>query len=279
MKHFFKPFFSLLLAGAVFLLALPFVALIALVQTLDEKFARVYVVNQNYPTLEQFTANMVTQLGKIELIRQPLYDYILYPTAGSAAPLAFFSVPQGGGLSSSSGNVANPKGLADTNMQLAGQLPAPQAFWVEGIEVDLQPGSSAAASTFISQVPSAFAAANAATVQAGENDVSNVLGGGVLQLNISNKPYFQEGPLYRFPPRSALALDAALASTSATAGEVVKAKLRCVGDPNRLDPGLGLMTSQFFGVTITFPTAIATPSGFNGRIGVILNGWLFRPVQ
>lgn len=244
-----------------------------------ERFLQSNLLPQQYPTLDQFAANMVTQIGKVELIRQPLYDFQLYPTAGSAAPFNFFSVPQGQGISSSTGNVANPKGLSDTNMQLAGTLPAPQAYWLEGIEVDFQPGSSAAANTFVSQIPTQFAAANAATVQSGENDASNVYGGGVVQLNISNKPYYQEGPLYRFPSRTALALDAAIGTTSATAGALTKAKIRNVGEPNRLDPGLALLTSQFFGVTITFPTAIATPSGFNGRIGVILTGWLFRPVQ
>lgn len=233
---------------------------------------------QNYPSLQQFARNIVTQQGKVEIIRQPLYDYILYPTAGSAAPLLFFTTPMGGGISSSQGNAANAKGISDTNLQQAGLLPSPQAYWVEGIEVDVQPGSSAVANTYAVQVPAAFAVAAAATVQAGTTDVNAILSGGVLDLRISNKSYYQDGPLYKFPPTKYFALDAAVATTSGTVGEVVKEKLRACGAPVMLDPGLGIAPMQSFGVSITYPTAIATPTN-NARIGVILTGWLFRPVQ
>lgn len=236
-------------------------------------------MNQKYPTLKQFAAHLVTVMGKVEVVRQPLYDYNLYPTAGSTQPFLFFSVPAGQGISSSSGNAANPKGLADTNMQNAGLLPTPQAFWCDGIQFDFQPGSVATANTYTIQPPVASVAAAAATVQAGENDVSNVLSGGVLSLSISNKIYYQEGPLFRFPPSTSFKLDAAVASNSATAVESLKAKLAARGDPVKIDPGLGIMSTQAFGVQIQFPAAIATPSGFNARMGVMLTGWLFRPVQ
>lgn len=236
-------------------------------------------VNQQYPTLQQFAANLTATLGKVEVIRQPLYDYILYPTAGSAAPLQFFAIPIGQGVSSSSGNVANPKGLADTNMQLQGQLAAPQAFWCDGIEVDFQPGSSAAANTFVTQNPTIFNAAAAAAVQAGELDSNAVLSGGFLDFQISNKSYYTEGPLYRFPPKAALALESAVTATVAAGTVYGKAKIRALGDPVQLNPGFGIMSSQAFNCRVTYPTAIATPSGFNGRIGVVLNGWTFRPVQ
>lgn len=237
------------------------------------------MLNQQFPNLENFADHIVAVLGKVEVIRQPLYDYVLYPTAGSAQPFIFFGVPQGQGLSSSSGNAANPKGLADTNMQNAGLLPKPQAFWCEGIEFDFQPGSSAAANTYAIQIPAASVAAAAATVQAGENDVSNVLSGGVLTLTVSNKNYYQEGPLFRFPPATGFSLDTSVASNSATATALVKAKLKAEGEPCRLDPGLAIMETQAFQVTVQFPAAIATPSGFNARMGVTLPGWLFRPVQ
>ena len=234
---------------------------------------------EDNPSLQQFVRNLVADPRSVEIIKQPLYDYLVYPTLGSASPFSFFSVPQGQGISSSSGNAANTKGIADTNMQLAGALGQPQAYWVESIEFDVQPGSVATANTYVIQVPSAFAAANAATVQAGENDVNAILSGGVLQFSVSNKDYYTEGPLLRFPTQRGFALDAAVATTSATAGEVVKAKLRSVGAMCEIDPGVSIAAQQPFGVRVSFPTAIATPSGFNARIGVILNGWLIRPVQ
>lgn len=234
---------------------------------------------QENPGLQQFIRHLVSDPNSVEIVRQPLYDYILYPTAGSAAPLSFFTVPQGQGLSSSSSNAANAKGLADTNMQLAGALPQPQAFWIESVEVDVQPGSVNTANTYTLQPPVVFAAANAASVNAGVSDVNAILSGGVLTLSVSNKPYYQEGPLFRFPTQKGFCLDAATSSTSATAGEVFAAKLRAVGEPAVINPGVAIAAQQAFNVSISYPTAIATPSGFNARIGVILNGWLIRPVQ
>lgn len=232
------------------------------------------------PDLQQFIDHMTPAAGAVDLIRQPLYDYQLYPTAGIGGNLAFFSTPIGQGASSSSGNAANTKGITDTNMKLAGALGQPEAFWIESIEVDFQPGSVATAATYTIQVPSAFNATAAATVQAGENDVNAVLSGGALTLTVSNKPYYTEGPLLRFPPQCGFCLDAAVASNAAVAtGEVVKAKLRAIGAPCVIQPGVGLLAQQPFNVNLTWPVAIATPSGFNGRIGVILNGWLIRPVQ
>lgn len=237
-------------------------------------------MNQQYPSLEQFRAHLVTVMGgPVEVIWQPLYDYLLYPTAGSAAPFKFFSVPEGQGISSSSANAANPKGLADTNMKLAGALGQPEAFWIESIEFDVQPGSVSTANTYTVQIPAAFAAANAAAVQAGAHDVNAVLSGGFLQLNVSNKQYYQEGPLLRFPPTKGFVFDVALGTTSATAGEVVKEKLRAGGSTCVINPGIAIMAQQPFNVSVTYPTAIATPSGFNARIGVILNGYLLRPLQ
>lgn len=236
-------------------------------------------MNQQYPNLTQFADHMVAVMGKVEVVRQPLYDYILYPTAGSAQPFLFFSVPAGQGLSSSSANAANPKGTADTNLQNAGLLPSPQAFWVDGIEFDFQPGSVATANTYTLLPPGSAVAAAAATVQNGENDVSNVLSGGVLSLSISNKIYYIEGPLFRFPHSTHIKLDSALANNSATAVEVLKSTLDAKGDTVKLDPGLGIMSTQAFGAQVQFPAAIATPSGFNARMGVILTGWQFRPVQ
>lgn len=237
-------------------------------------------MDQNFPDLATMAKNLALKLDAVEIIRQPLYDYQLYPTAGQLFQM-FFQTPIGAPAPSSAspGNVAGAKSTSDTNMQLGGQLAAPQAFWVEGIEVDVQPGSVSTANTFTLQAPSVHVAAAAATVQAGENDVNNIYSTGVLTFNVGGKNYYQEGPLYRFPTRQSLVLDASMASNSATAAEDVKAKLNCDGEMLTLDPGIGIMTSINFGVTINWPSVIATPSGFNARIGVVLNGWLFRAVQ
>lgn len=231
-----------------------------------------------YPSLETFRQNVVARIGEVEVIKQTLYDTVVYPTAG-AVTIPFFQNPIGQGLSASPGNAAAAKALSDTNLTLGGQLPAPQAFLIASIEVDFQPGSSAAANTFAIQPPSGFNAAAAAAVQAGEADVNAFYTGGSLTLTIGTKPYLQEAALLRFPPKARFELDAAVASNSATVGEVLMAKLKAGGRPYQLDPMLGLMTSMNFNVTLNWPVAVATPSGFNGAARVILDGWLFRAVQ
>lgn len=234
---------------------------------------------QTYPTLDDMAKGLAVDTNAIEIIRQPIYDYNIYPTAG-VIQLPFFAFGQGAGVSASPGVVAGSgKNLTDTNMVQGGTFPAPQAFWCESIEVDIQPGSSGAANTFALQVPAAFAVAAAATLQAGAHDVNALRLSGVLSFSISQKVYYREGPLIRFPHRHDMHLDTGVASSSATVGETVKEKMNCVGELVKLNPGIGIMTSQNFSVLLNWPVVVATPSTFNARIGVILGGWLFRGVQ
>lgn len=234
--------------------------------------------NQQYPSLVDFQDAMVVSLGAVEVIRQPLYDYAIYPTAGLGV-LQFFVAQIGQGISASSGNGTNPKALSDTNMSQPGILPAPQAYWAQSLEVDFQPGSVSTANTFTIQDPSAHVAVAAAAVQAGANDKMNVLQSGALTFSIGTKPYYQEGPLYRYPTRPYVRLDTSISSNSATTAEEVKEYVSNTGQVLTFDPGLAIMTSLNFGVSITWPSVVATPSGFNGRLGVILDGFLFRAVQ
>ena len=237
-------------------------------------------MNQRYPSMRDFAKALVVKMGAVECIRQPLYDHVLYPTAG-VAQLPFFQFPFGQGLSASPGNANNTKALTDTNLEggNAGMLPAPQAYWVESIELDFQPGSVATANTFTPQVPGNTVAAATAAVQAGAHDVNAFYSSGALNFTVGAKSYYQEGPLYRFPSRSSLRLYCSVASNSATAVECVKEKMNNDGEVVKLDPGIGIMTSMNFQVSLNWPAVVATPSGFNGRAGVYLSGWLYRPVQ
>lgn len=239
-------------------------------------------MKQNFPTLQDFRSYMVNKLGTMEVIKQSLYDTVLYPTAGLANML-FFQNPIGQGLSSAPGNAGAAKTLADTNMEAAGTLPAPQGFWIQSIEVDFQPGSSAAANTFALQIPGALVATDVATAQAGAHDVNAFYTTGALTLTIGQKPYLKEGALLRFPPKARFELDTSLAAGAGAAATLerlhLKEKLRAGGRPYNLEPGLPLMTSQNFNVALSWPVIVPTPSGFNGAVRVILDGWLFRAVQ
>ena len=233
---------------------------------------------QQYPTLEQFAANVAAVIGKIEVVEQELYDRILYPTAG-LANFNFFAQPIGAGQSTESGVAAAVgKSLADTNMTQNGQLPAPQAFWLDNIQLDFDPGSVATASLFVSQSPQVFAVVGTAVLQAGWLDKNLVVNAGVATLTIGQKPYYSNGPLTYFPPRNQKRIDianggGAVASFTQTGYVWVDGALRT------LDPGLGLATGFNFSLAVNFPVLQATPSGFNGRLKAQLGGWLFRAAQ
>lgn len=238
---------------------------------------------QLFPSLEEFRRYMVTSGTNIEVIKQTLYDTLIYPTAGATA-FRFFQNPVGQGVSAAPGNGGgNPKTLADTNMTNAGALPSPQGFFVQSIEVDFQPGSVNTANTFTPQTRASSAAAPAAAtgvVQLGAvNDVSSVLGAGFLQFNVGSKNYLTEGALLRFPPKARFELDAAMGGNSATTANFAMANLKAGGRPYMLTPSIAIMTSQNFEVVVNYPVVVATPSGFNGAMRVILDGWLFRAVQ
>jgi hypothetical protein len=241
-------------------------------------------LNQNYPSLAQFVAGQAQFRGAVELIDQPLYDRILYPTAGVAGSLTFFSTPQGSGQSTESGAAAGTtKGLVDTNMTQQGQLPSPQAFWVRDIQILVDAGSISTASLFATQTPVAFNATAAATVQAGITDKNAILNSGVLNFSVGQKPYLQLGPLSQFPPQARIRVDAAaMAGTNAQPAAYVTQLLYsdgCQGIPTRtLDPGVGIGTGVNFQVQLTWPGLIATPTN-NARVAVHLGGWLIRSVQ
>lgn len=235
-------------------------------------------LKQDFPTIDSFKSYMVNQLGSVEVIAWSLYDTMIYPTAGVAA-LNFFQTQQGQGLSAQPGNANQPKGQADTNMELSGQLPSPQGFWIESVEIYVEPGSDGTANTFALQIPSASPAAAAVTAQAGAHDVNAIYTSGALVLTIGQKPYLREAPLMRFPPRKRKEGVFALASNSAT--QVLSLKETAVADgrPYFTVPGLPIMTSQNFGVSLQWPVVVATPSTFNAQIRAVLQGWLFRAVQ
>lgn len=239
---------------------------------------------QQFPDVNTFKANLVTKNpgSEWEVIKQSLYDSAVYPTAGVAL-LNFFQTPIGGANSASSGNAGNAKVLGDTNMTQAGILPAPQMFFVQSLEVDFQAGSSAAANAFViaPAFQSAAAPAAATGVAPGQsvNDVNVFYTGGALRFTVGPKPYLEEAPLYRFPPKCRFELDGALGGNSATTANFGALKLKSGGRPYQLDPGLAIFSMQNFGIQLLWPVVVATPSGFNGRVQVTLDGWLFRAIQ
>lgn len=231
------------------------------------------------PTADDFNKFRVTNPGQSEIVRQRLYDYQLYATAG-VAQMTFFNSPIGQGVTSALGAVVgSPKTLWDTNMTLGGQLPSGSAYMVESIEVLFLPGGSAVANTYTPRAQSVFAAANAATVMDALNDVNTIYQSGLLEFNILQKNYVRETPLMAFPPKAHFENQTAVATTSATAGEVAGVFNKAGGRPYYVEPQITLQPAVNFEVAIKWPAAVATGSGFNGRLGVILDGYMMRASQ
>jgi len=234
---------------------------------------------ERLPTAADFNARRVTNPNQSEIVRQRFYDYQLYATAGTTQ-LTFFSAPVGQGLTTALGGTAGTaKTLWDTNLELPNTLPSGKAFMIESIEVLFFPGSVNTANTYTIVSPALFNATAAASVQSQLADVNSFYQSGMLELNILSKNYLRETPMIAFPPKANFNLDAALASNSATTALNGAVNMRAAGRPYYLEPTIALQPAVNFEVVIRYPAAVATPSGFNARVGVILDGYFMRASQ
>lgn len=230
------------------------------------------------PSLSQLQKYAVVDPSSTEAIKQSYYDFLLYPTAGQTS-LQFFALPIGQGTTSSTA-ATGTKSYADTNMQLAGQFPAFLQYLLDSIEIYFEPGSVSTANVFTKASPGQFNATASAGVVNNVNDMDSIRQTGWLEFKVVEKVYLREAPLGRFPTKSFLEVDAAISSNSTTAaGAVVVASPKLAGRPYYVEPNIAIPSNAAFSVTMQWPAAIATPSGFNARIGVVMEGVLFRATQ
>ena len=195
--------------------------------------------------------------GVDKVLRNPLYDYQTYASAGQTS-LSFFSTPNG-----SSG-----KTLADTNMKLSGQLPVGEAATIQFIEVLFFPGSAVNAAGAI------------ATSGLNWQDVYTVAKSGFLRFTIGSTDFVVDGPIGMFPPITRLAGSAAMAdATSAAAALHSQIDYAAFAGMRYQIPPQGIESNMSFNVTLNWPVAVALPSGVAGRIGVRLDGQYFRSAQ
>jgi len=209
----------------------------------------------------------VNRSQEYEVTRQSLYDAQTYAAAGQTS-LTFFQTPLGQG----------GKTIADTNMELAGQLPAPKYFLIESFEILFFPGTD--------PVTVANSAAAPATVVTNfANDSYAVEKSGSLQFFVGSKTYLEEAPLGRFPPKTRLETEFAFSNASTTAqaessNQISADYAAWCGRPYFIDPYMLLIApTQNFKVTLTWPTAVVLPSTIDARIQVTLDGVLYRLSQ
>jgi hypothetical protein len=188
-----------------------------------------------------------------EAIWQPFYDFQAYGTAG-ATSMTFFQVPNG----------QSSKTYADTNMELAGQFPAPTAFLCTAIMVAFFPGGN----------PSATGTALAASTY--WNDVVSVANSGYLELTIGSKPYLRDAPIGKFAPNFTVGGVAAVGIANTALTQTQTAFARAAGRYYEITPFL-IPQSQNFNIKLYWPTAQTV--NVTGRIGVIMDGFYYRQSQ
>lgn len=231
------------------------------------------------PTAGDFNAARVTNPNQSEVIRQRFFDYQIYPTAGTSQ-ISFFSQAIGQGVTSALGaTVGTGKTQWDTNLEIPNTLPSGKAFMIESIEVFFIPGSSATTNTFLPQLLGNFDATAADAALASFNDIQTFYNSGMLELNVLSKNYLRETPLMAFPPKAFVQVNAALTSNAAATGISYAGNALASGRPYYIEPTISLQPAVNFEVLLKWPAAVATPSGFNARVGVILDGYFMRASQ
>ena len=152
---------------------------------------------------------------------------------------------------------------------------------IESIEVIFFPGSVSTANTYTIVSPVAFSTTGAASQASQLADVNSFYQSGMLELNVLSKNYLRETPMIAFPPKTNFNLDVAVSSagTNAQPSGFALMNGRVSGRPYYISPEIALQPAVNFEVVIKFPAAVATPSGFNARVGVILDGYFMRASQ
>lgn len=189
-----------------------------------------------------------------EVIRQTLFDTGTYLAAGQTEIL-FFQTPKGQG----------GKTFADTNMEIAGSLPAGKSFLIEGIGIQAFPTANPSSALVVSQFL---------------NDIYTLSKAGNLQLFISSKNYLDESPLSKFPSKNGIVCNPAVALVSAAPAAINSDYATMGGEIYTLSPAdLMIVPTTNFNVALRWPTAIPLPSAQNMRLVVSLYGVLYRWVQ
>lgn len=209
------------------------------------------------PAISALRGYSVNREGQHEVIWQPLYDYQDYANAGTTQ-LTFFQRPVG----------SNGITLATTNMRSQGQLPSPQEFLVTGIQLFFQP-------------PDAIMTSANATADAVNNwnDVNDVMNGlAHLQVFIGSKAYLDDAPLSKFTQQFKLNGNSALTTGDPDTSYKAFDYAVHVGKYYAITP-VKIPQNQNFSVALNFPAAIALNGTGDGRIGCILDGFLYRLSQ
>lgn len=203
--------------------------------------------------LDNFKVNIP---GAVEAVKHSLYDFQAYAAAGQTE-LIFFQVPRGQAT----------KTQVDTNMEQAGSLPSPKSFLIQSIEVFFYSGAAI----------NVAAGAAADIVKSQADDLYALHKSGYLDLFIGSKSFLKEAPLGKFAAQSGLDVRNSMAGTTTADTKFTSSNYARMYSPlYRLEPNITLQSTQNFSVGLYWPVAVAMPSAAIGRIGVALNGIMYR---
>ena len=225
-------------------------------------------------TPDYLQSHTVGVAGTKDVIWNPLYDFISYPSAGQLL-FSFFANQIGQGVSSTPGAGAVAKSVYDTNLTISNQLTLGNEFYAIGSESLFYPGVSNANLPLALMPAKQNTVATATSIGQFINDMWSVGNGGFKTLSIgTDRKYIQDGPLFMFPPCTRLAAAVAIGSGGVTtASEVTYAAWS--GEPYTIVP-IYLAANQSFTMTVAFNTLIPTVSTQTARLGERLRGYLIR---
>ena len=226
--------------------------------------------------------------SKWQIIRQPWYDYVRYPTAGTNQ-LTFFTVPQG----SVDPNGSGSKSAEQTNLQKAGSF-GNTFFLMTNIRthVNILAKNRQSSATISGDANAVFHGftSQATNVMVRLNNLFNT---GVLNSGFQNKSYYQIQTPFRWAPPG-FGVQVHSYGASKVAGDAVKGSYWIQQDNGRdnvytVDPIQMIEAETPIQATIDFPAGTspvftntylnqaATQATPTIEIGLIFDGYLIRP--
>jgi len=227
------------------------------------------------PTQGQLQQYIVGVPNQYDVIWDPLYDALAYPSAGSLN-FNFYSTQLGQGTSSAPGAGAVPKTIFDTNLTVPNQLTAGNGFLMVGSENLFFPGvnNSTVPTTAFAVEPGRSNLPT--TVGIFVNDVYNVGNGGNKVMTVgTDRNYITDGPLNMFPPATRLAVASSVTGDFITTGGMEVSYAAWSGEIYNIAP-IFIGSNQNWTMIVTFAGLIPTPSGQIGRLMDRMRGYLIR---
>lgn len=215
-----------------------------------------------------------------DVVWNPMFDSLTYPSAGFTE-WEFFNEGIGAGSTSAPGAGTGKKTLFDTNMRTQNQLSKGIQFYAIGSETIFQPGVQPTEGTPYAFFPVDLQA-TAADIGGFIKDMWAVLSGGLKELKVNtDRWYIQDTPLFLFPPSAWFHMHGAFGALTPTTQASVEAfelnYSTAAGEPYEIVP-VYIQSNQEFTLSIKYAAAIATPSGFPGRMIERLRGYRIRQI-